>query len=71
MGRGRQRAKQAKVARELKYFSPDTDYAALQRELGGGSSSTSDVGVVDDDDTELDDSDDDSDDDYGWTAERR
>ena len=39
MGRGRQKAKQTKVARELKYFSPDTDYDALQRELtnGGGS----------------------------------
>ena len=31
MGRGRQKAKQTKVARELKYFSPDTDYTALQR----------------------------------------
>ena len=35
MGRGRQRAKQAKVARQLKYFSPQTDYHALQRELAG------------------------------------
>jgi hypothetical protein len=35
MGRGRQKAKQTKVARELKYFSPDTDYNALQRELHG------------------------------------
>jgi hypothetical protein len=33
MGRGRQKAKQTKVARELKYFSPQTDYDALQREL--------------------------------------
>ena len=33
MGRGRQKAKQTKVARELKYFSPNTDYDALQREL--------------------------------------
>lgn len=33
MGRGRQRAKQRKVARDLKYFSPETDYAALEREL--------------------------------------
>jgi hypothetical protein len=33
MGRGRQKAKQAKVARELKYSSPPTDLAALQREL--------------------------------------
>ena len=33
MGRGRQKAKQMKVARKLKYFSPDTDLHALQREL--------------------------------------
>lgn len=35
MGRGRQKAKQTKVARELKYYSPETDYDKLQRELGG------------------------------------
>lgn len=35
MGRGRQKAKQTKVARELKYYSPNTDYSALQRELAG------------------------------------
>ncbi|PWJ26655.1 Protein of unknown function (DUF3073) [Branchiibius hedensis] len=33
MGRGRAKAKQTKVARELKYFSPDTDLNALEREL--------------------------------------
>ena len=33
MGRGRQKAKHTKVARDLKYFSPDTNYNALQREL--------------------------------------
>ncbi|MFC9916875.1 MULTISPECIES: DUF3073 domain-containing protein [Agromyces] len=33
MGRGRQKAKHTKVARELKYFSPATDYSALEREL--------------------------------------
>ncbi len=33
MGRGRQKAKHTKVARELKYFSPTTDYDGLQREL--------------------------------------
>ena len=33
MGRGRAKAKQTKVARELKYFSPDTDLTALEREL--------------------------------------
>ncbi|MDN5964056.1 MAG: DUF3073 domain-containing protein [Actinomyces sp.] len=36
MGRGRQKAKQTKVARKLKYFSPDTDLSALQRELASG-----------------------------------
>ncbi|MET0303437.1 MAG: DUF3073 domain-containing protein [Microbacteriaceae bacterium] len=34
MGRGRQKAKHTKVARELKYFSPDTNYGALEKELG-------------------------------------
>lgn len=33
MGRGRAKAKQTKVARELKYSSPTTDFDALQREL--------------------------------------
>lgn len=35
MGRGRAKAKQIKVARKLKYYSPDTDLSALQKELGG------------------------------------
>jgi len=35
MGRGRQKAKHTKVARDLKYFSPDTNYGALEQELGG------------------------------------
>jgi hypothetical protein len=78
MGRGRAKAKQTKVARELKYHSPNTDLAALQRELGGGASSdqTSDAfddEFADDDEDEADDSDDDSDDsaDGGWAARRR
>lgn len=37
MGRGRAKAKQTKVARELKYYSPDTDLRALERELHGQS----------------------------------
>lgn len=37
MGRGRAKAKQTKVARELKYSSPTTDLEALQRELSGDS----------------------------------
>lgn len=38
MGRGRQKAKHTKVARELKYFSPNTDLSQLQRELATSSS---------------------------------
>jgi hypothetical protein len=37
MGRGRAKAKQTKVARELKYSSPSTDFTNLQRELSGHS----------------------------------
>jgi Protein of unknown function (DUF3073) len=33
MGRGRQKAKHTKVARDLKYFSPNTDLSALEKEL--------------------------------------
>ena len=35
MGRGRQKAKHTKVARDLKYYSPDTNYGALANELHG------------------------------------
>lgn len=42
MGRGRAKAKQIKVARKLKYYSPDTDLNALQRELGSESSAEHD-----------------------------
>lgn len=35
MGRGRQKAKHTKVARELKYTVPETNYSALERELSG------------------------------------
>jgi len=35
MGRGRAKAKQTKVARELKYRSHETDFGALARELHG------------------------------------
>lgn len=33
MGRGRAKAKQTKVARELKYRAFDTDFSSLEREL--------------------------------------
>ena len=37
MGRGRAKAKQTKVARELKYRSFETDFSSLERELRSGS----------------------------------
>ena len=37
MGRGRAKAKQQKVARDLKYNTQSTDFSALQRELGHAS----------------------------------
>jgi hypothetical protein len=50
MGRGRAKAKQTKVARELKYRSVNTDFSSLERELRGGESP-----VRDDDDDHSDD----------------
>ncbi|MGP4054961.1 DUF3073 domain-containing protein [Mycobacterium sp. 4D054] len=58
MGRGRAKAKQTKVARELKYSSPQTDFERLQRELSNapdndrlnGSDTLSDDGWADEDD---------------------
>jgi hypothetical protein len=34
MGRGRQKAKHTKLARELKSFSPNINYSVLQQEIG-------------------------------------
>jgi len=48
MGRGRAKAKQTKVARDLKYRTHETDLGALARELHGGESD-------DDRDDEVDD----------------
>ncbi|ROT33784.1 DUF3073 domain-containing protein [Micromonospora sp. HM5-17] len=72
MGRGRAKAKQTKVARRLKYHSPNTDLAALQRELGGSRKSDHDFDddykeYVDDDDEDFD-ADDDPD---NWAPIRR
>ncbi|WP_438354584.1 DUF3073 family protein [Microbacterium sp. CJ88] len=33
MGRGRQKAKHTKIARELKSYSPTVNYSALEKEL--------------------------------------
>ena len=53
MGRGRAKAKQTKVARELKYNSGGTDLERLKAELAGGSAAP--VAVPDEDDDEFDD----------------
>ncbi|MFC6715360.1 DUF3073 domain-containing protein [Branchiibius cervicis] len=56
MGRGRAKAKQTKVARELKYFSPDTDLNALERELRHATPrEPEEVVETDDDGDEYDD----------------
>ena len=47
MGRGRQKAKHTKVARELKYSSPDMNLSALERELGSTSSSSESEEFID------------------------
>ena len=49
MGRGRAKAKQTKVARDLKYRTHETDFGALARELHGGESDDAVESVPDDD----------------------
>jgi len=41
MGRGRQKAKDAKIARQLKYTNHSSDLRDLERELIGGNASAS------------------------------
>jgi hypothetical protein len=62
MGRGRAKAKQQKVARELKYNTHFTDLDSLQRELG--TSSPSGVSSIDDAEVEEDEYE-------GWTGTDR
>jgi hypothetical protein len=50
MGRGRAKAKQTKVARELKYNAPQTDFDALRAELSGDQSTSRRRQPRDDDD---------------------
>ena len=47
MGRGRAKAKQTKVARDLKYRSHETDFGALARELHGDDNNNSDRSAAD------------------------
>lgn len=54
MGRGRAKAKQTKVARQLKYNSGGTDLSRLAEELGASTSNESPNGERFEDD-ELDD----------------
>ncbi|KAB7745137.1 MAG: DUF3073 domain-containing protein [Dermatophilaceae bacterium] len=65
MGRGRAKAKQTKVARELKYYSPQTDLSALERELHG------DVGTDTRDQWSKDDDADEDDDYERWISGQR
>src|SRR3712207_6848331 len=62
MGRGRAKAKQTKVARDLKYRTHETDLSALARELHGGPGSPGSAGSPAtsddvDDEAEVDDAD--------------
>ena len=66
MGRGRAKAKQTKVARELKYHSPTTDLAALQRELGSSSNQFDEVDEPDDASEDEFDEDDEDDEAANW-----
>ncbi|MEO8329822.1 MAG: DUF3073 domain-containing protein [Candidatus Nanopelagicales bacterium] len=49
MGRGRAKAKQTKVARQLKYSTGDLDVSRLSEELGAGSSASDDRSTDHDD----------------------
>ena len=67
MGRGRQKAKHTKVARELKYFSPSTDLTALEKEIGHPSDTDDQyvdkwADLYDEDDSEEEQSEDSTDD---------
>jgi hypothetical protein len=55
MGRGRAKAKQQKVARDLKYNTPSTDLSALQNELSGHASDNPQPSSKWDDDDDYED----------------
>ena len=75
MGRGRAKAKQVKVARQLKYNSGGTDLDQLRAELGVGADqrdraydpASADHDDEEDDDAEEDDTEEDEEDDE-WSA---
>jgi hypothetical protein len=66
MGRGRAKAKQTKVARDLKYRTHQTDFSALAQELHSGP----DRPPAASSDDNLDDTDDDEWSDYTDPADR-
>ncbi len=81
MGRGRAKAKQVKVARQLKYNSGGTDLDRLRQELGVGTEARSAdhdddpyAEYSDDDEDALDDDDageeEDEEDEDDWSASR-
>lgn len=66
MGRGRARAKQTRVARDLKYRTFDTDFSSLERELRGQQPVSEDPNMTEefeeyDDPYAVDDGDDEAD----------
>jgi DUF3073 family protein len=81
MGRGRAKAKQTKVARQLKYNSGGTDLTRLANELGASTSSQPPNSEPFEDDEDDDpyaryadlynDDDEDEDDESGPTSQRR
>lgn len=81
MGRGRAKAKQTKVARQLKYNSGGTDLSRLANELGASTSSQPPNGEPFEDDEDDDpyaqyadlynDDEDDEDDESGPASQRR
>ncbi|MDX3467936.1 DUF3073 domain-containing protein [Streptomyces scabiei] len=81
MGRGRAKAKQTKVARQLKYSSGGTDLSRLANELGASTSSQPPNGEPFEDDEDDDpysqyadlynDDDEDEDDESGPASHRR
>jgi phage terminase small subunit len=82
MGRGRAKAKQTKVARQLKYNSGGTDLSRLASELGASTSSQPPNGEPFEDDEDEDDpyaqyadlynaDDEDGDDESGPASQRR
>jgi phage terminase small subunit len=80
MGRGRAKAKQTKVARQLKYSSGGTDLSRLASELGASTSQQPPNGEPFEDDDEEDDpyaqyasqyNDEDDDEESGPASQRR